>query len=70
VPIYSMLRSGAFRPDEVELLASAFEAALKELDLRDRSDPASELVAKRIMEFARKGERDPNRLREAGVKGF
>jgi hypothetical protein len=57
VPIYSLLRSGAFRPDEVEVLASAFEAALKELDLRDRSDSATELVAKRIIEFARKGER-------------
>jgi hypothetical protein len=48
VPICSMLRSGAFRPDEVEVLASAFEAALKELDLRDRSDPATELGSKLI----------------------
>jgi hypothetical protein len=35
----------------------------------DRPDPAVELVAKRIIDVAARGERDPIRLREAGISG-
>jgi len=64
-----MLRSAAFTPDEIAVLSGAFEAALVELGLMDRSDPAVELVAKRIIDVATRGERDPIRLREAGISG-
>jgi hypothetical protein len=47
----------------------AFEDALRELKLLDRTDPATHLVAKRIIELAQNGERDPVRLCEAAVKG-
>ena len=56
-------------PEDITLLASVFEDALRELRLVDRSDPATLLVAKRIIETAQKGERDPVRLHEAAVKG-
>jgi len=48
---------------------SAFEEALRELGLVDRTDPATHLVAKRIIELAQQGERDPIRLREGAVQG-
>jgi hypothetical protein len=48
----------------------ANEEAVRELRLVDRTDPATQLVAKRIIELAQQGERDPNRLREGAVKGF
>jgi hypothetical protein len=51
------------------VLSDAFEAALRELKLVDRTDPATELVAKRIIDLAQRGERDPQRLRQAGVAG-
>ena len=35
----------------------------------DRTDAATELIAKGIIELAQRGERDPNRLREYGAKG-
>jgi hypothetical protein len=69
VPITRLLQSTAFTPDEIAILSGAFEAALVELRLMDRSDPAVELVAKRIIEVAARGERDPIRLREAGISG-
>jgi hypothetical protein len=69
VSINRLLEARAFNPDEVKLLAGAFEAALQDLNLVDRADPATELVAKRILELALRGERDPVRLREAAVKG-
>jgi len=42
---------------------------LQDLGLTDRGDPVVGMVARRIMDAALKGERDPVRLREAGIKG-
>jgi hypothetical protein len=44
-------------PDEIKVLSSAFEEALRELRLVDRTDPATQVVAKRIIELAQQGER-------------
>jgi hypothetical protein len=70
VPIYPLLKDSAFGPNEIKVLSSAFEAALRDLNLVDRADPATELVAKRIIELAQQGERDPLRLREGAVRGL
>jgi hypothetical protein len=43
-------------------MSAAFEAALRKLGLVDRTDPATMTVAKLIIEFAKAGERDPERL--------
>jgi hypothetical protein len=69
VPIYRVLKGSAFAPDDIKVLSDALDAALRELKLVDRTDPAAELVAKRIIERAKQGERDPERLRQAGVEG-
>jgi hypothetical protein len=42
-------------------MSAAFEAALRKLGLADRSDPAT-TGAKLIIEFAKAGQRDPERL--------
>ena len=68
MPINRLLNRGAFGPDEIAVLSTAFEAALRELKLVDRTDPVAEWVAKRIIELASQGERDPDRLREGAVK--
>jgi hypothetical protein len=49
-------------------LNDAFNSALAELNLTDRQDPLAEIVAKKIIEIARGGERDPERLRELALK--
>jgi hypothetical protein len=69
MPINHLVKEHAFAPDEIKLLVAAFEEALEELQLKDRSDPATMLVAKRIIELAQQGERNATRLREVGVKG-
>jgi hypothetical protein len=53
VPIYRLLKGHVFGPDEIEVLSTAFEGALVELQLVDRTDPATELVAKRIIDLRR-----------------
>ena len=60
----------SFGPEDIEILSNAFEEAVRELRLVDRTDPATQLVAKRIIELAQQGERDQIRLREMAVKGI
>ena len=50
-----------FGPDTVAVLAVALEDTLRQLRLVDRNDPAVTIVAKTIIELARRGERDPVR---------
>jgi hypothetical protein len=72
VPIRPLLEAeaGAFGPDDVRALASAFEASLRDLGLVDRGDPAVLLVAKRVIALAKEGSRDPIVLRDRVVKSF
>ena len=53
---------------EIKILGDAFEDALRTLRLVNRDDPATEIVAKKIIELAQRGERDPVRLRQAAVQ--
>jgi hypothetical protein len=68
--IYRLLKNRAFGPDEVKVLTTAYEEALRSLRLQDRADPATEMVAKKIIELAQRGERDPVRLRERAVQSL
>jgi hypothetical protein len=70
MPIYRLLQNHAFGPDEISVLTTAFEEALQTLRLVDRADPATEMVARKIIELAQQGERDPVRLRERAVKSL
>jgi hypothetical protein len=68
--IYRLLKNGVFGPDDVKVLTTAYEEALRALRLKDRSDPATEMIAKKIIELAQRGERDPVRLREYAIRGL
>lgn len=58
----------SFGPAEIKVLTPAFEDALRALQLADRADPLSNTIAKRIIDLARLGERDPVRLREYALE--
>jgi hypothetical protein len=62
--IYRILSGGSvvFDPKEVEALTSAYENACAALDLVNRTDPLTEIIAKMIIERAKAGELDPVRL--------
>jgi len=70
MPIHRLLQNHAFGPEEIAVMVTAFEDALRELRLVDRADPAVEIVAKKIIEFAQRGERNPKRLREEVLRWF
>jgi hypothetical protein len=55
--------SESFDPDAVRVMMAAFDKACEALGLVDRNDPIiTETVAKTIVEQARTGERDPDKL--------
>jgi hypothetical protein len=58
----------AFSPEDVQVILRAFDDTLSALNLTDRERPLRMTVAKLIIEFARQGERDPDRLRHLVVK--
>lgn len=45
-------------------MSMAFDHACRTLGLHERTDPASEAVAKKIIELAQRGVRDPASLSE------
>jgi hypothetical protein len=71
MPIRSLLNGDhSFTPEEVSVLIEAFEESLKALRLSDREDPITRLVAEKVLERARAGERDPGRLQTWVVAQF
>ena len=68
LPIRSLLveEKTFFSPEDITALATAFEDTLHTLRLADRNDPIVLMVAKKIIELARQGERNPERLRALG----
>ena len=50
---FRMLSSGAFDPDTVNAMTTAYEHVCAALDLVDRTDPLKEVIAKAIIEHAR-----------------
>jgi hypothetical protein len=70
MPIYPLMRDPAFDPDHVGAMGAAFEQALAALGLTDRSDPLCEVVAKKVIELGKQGERDPDRLRDLTIRSL
>jgi len=63
-PIYPLSQKQAFGPDLIAAMRAAFEDILRGLQLSDRDDPLTAMIAKKIIEIAQTGERDPQRIRE------
>ena len=71
MPIRPLLSgSGAFTPEEITVITTAFEDTLNALGLVERQDPVVHMVAKRMFELAKSGEHDPILLRDAVLKSF
>jgi hypothetical protein len=65
MPIRSLVTPGAFDPEALAAIEEAFDAAFKALDDPSPSKTVLEVMAERIIEAARLGERDPARLVKA-----
>ena len=68
MPIRGMLDNGVFNPRQITEMVAAFESTLAALNLVDRTDPVTELIAKAIIDCAKHGEIDRVRLRDCAIE--
>ena len=64
MPLTPFLAGGNFDPQAIEAMSAAFEGVCESLRLLNRNDPVTEIVARMVVEVARTGERDPERIRD------
>jgi hypothetical protein len=67
MPITRLLQNASFGPDEIRVLVRAFDEALCMLRV-DRNGLVADALAKKIIELAQQGERDPILLRQHAVQ--
>ena len=70
MPIRPHLKGQKFDAETIRVMGLAFEMALVALQLADRGDLANEILAHKIIELAKAGERDPERLCEGVLQHF
>ena len=60
--IYRLLQNVPLGPEEIRRLTDAYERTLSTLCVKDRNDPLTEFIAKRIFEIGQTGLRDPREI--------
>jgi hypothetical protein len=66
--IVPFLRDAAFEPDDIKAMSMALGDVCNTLNLTDGAKAAREVIAERIIELARRGERSPTRFRDRVLK--
>jgi hypothetical protein len=64
MPIYRLLKDTAFEPEAAEAMGRAYEDLLGDLGIADRSDPFTEIIAKRVIEVASTSVHNPIEIRK------
>ncbi len=62
--LYRLLKHIKLEPEQCHIVARAYESVLIDLKLQGRDDPVNELIAKKILDYAQRGELDAIRLRQ------
>ena len=68
MPIYRLLQNLPMGPNEIRCLTTAYEQTLSTLCLKDRNDPVTELIAKKIIKIAQTGVKDPAEISARAIK--
>ena len=68
--IFRLLQNAPLGPEDINRLVTAYEETLKALELSDRSDPITHIVARKIFELGQTGVRDPLEISALAVKSF
>ena len=65
--IYRLLQNSPMGPEQIAVLVEAYEHTLRKLRLVERSDPITQLIAKKIIEVGQRGVREPEKLSELAM---
>jgi hypothetical protein len=63
MPIHRLLENSAFEPEHIGSMVIAFQHLCRELELVE-GNPLREVIARQVIEFARRGERDPTKMKQ------
>jgi hypothetical protein len=66
--IYRLLQNSPLGPGEIGVLTDAYEGTLRKLNLVDRNDPITEIIARKIIELGQRGVREAQQLIELAMK--
>jgi hypothetical protein len=70
VPLQTLVRlvkeqdGGVFGPEDIAVMATAFDRLLADYELVDRNDPIVTMLARLVIELVHNGERDPELIRQ------
>jgi hypothetical protein len=67
---YSLIAESGLEADAISAVIVALERTLDSLGLTDRTDPITKVVALKLIELARQGERDPQRLADLTLQAL
>ena len=68
--IYRLLQNAPLGPEEISRLVLAYEETPKALELSVRSDPITNMVARKIIELGQSGVRDPIQISAMAIKAL
>jgi hypothetical protein len=70
MPISSYLDGEQFDPETQRIMGLAFELTRAALRISSQDDIAPDIIAKKVIEFAKAGERDPERICDYALANF
>ena len=68
--IIPFLNGAVFDPQHVEAMGSAFDKAARALHDKGQPELVREIIAKRIIEISKTGERDPDKICARALQAF
>lgn len=68
--ISRFLKDGSVRPQDLALLDEAYRLTLRKLNLVDRGDPITEMVARQVIQAGRTGAQSAAEVTEIAIKNL
>lgn len=66
--IHRLLQNSPLGPEEIGRLVAAYEQTLKTLCVKERNDPLTDLIAKKIFEIGQTGVEDPDQISKLAIR--
>jgi hypothetical protein len=68
--IHRLFQNTPLEPEQIERLVAAYGRTLRALGLKERDDPLTQAVAKKVIEIGQSGIRDPQQISELALRAF
>lgn len=68
--VHRLYKNIAFEPEAISTMTRAYSDVCHTLGVSERDQGATNAVAKTVIEFAQRGARDPNRLRDCVLQAL